>query len=214
MTRENAAHERLLDEWVSSYRAEGMSDSFVRDGIISPALWGTSPSKVLFVTKEPNATSGRIFREFGGDLRCEGNAHPWRRLGEWASAIHATASSGSAPLGDVDKSRDDAYRGSAIINLKKLAGSARCNDQKVARIASRDRERIWNQLNLISPDWVVLCGVSRIIGEAWGAELLRGAEIWSRKPRIIAVPHPSGRYERLKVHEMLQQRVRTHLRLS
>jgi len=154
--------EELFGRWRLRYaKTDG---HFVSDGNIgSDEDWWQTPVRVLFLTKEAHDFEGfdhdlrKLFRTFR-QLK-QKKPHFEYNVGRWAYGLHCSAEIES-PLfaaADEPRNRHSALLRSAVVNLKKIAGSETANPAELGRSVRQDGDLIREQIGILNPD-VVACG--------------------------------------------------------
>lgn len=161
----------LSDEIRKLFKAPGREDWW-RDGIFSEMHWASAPRRVLFLLKEPNGTRQKYVsvvetpEEHPHSLDWDG----WIENGRWAYAILNTdrnripdfeecCSQVEVPDAMKPVARwKIARHQAAVVNLKKEPGGSSCNYEELASWAKVNAEVLREQLELINPQIVVLCG--------------------------------------------------------
>lgn len=148
----------LLDEW---YNARKDYSPFVDDGIFDSKTFALQKNKILFVLKEADWSGVPGQRE---DLcsillnKDGGSWKTWNNIARWSKAI---LDGGDYSENISCEERHNALRRIAAINLKKQAGGANANGQKLIDFAKADAEFLKRQIAEIAPDIIICCGFSR-----------------------------------------------------
>lgn len=144
----------VFEKWIEDYKSDGRK-SFVKDGIPFPEEYYSNSPKVLFTLKDPNdlkadyessqLDSYRKYAETGED--------------DWNNRMKLRISKIYKILSNKPDLEDNkAIRNIAFMNLKKTGGSNWVPDNVVALYASKYRDRIIEQIEVINPDYIVCCG--------------------------------------------------------
>lgn len=155
----NGRLNRLFWRWAWQYG--GRASDFHRDGIVDEAQFRKAKPRVLFVLLEPNSKGGRKPKNPGSDLRALWHDVPLkksldRNLARWTRLLLDGARRFPRKL-TPDQTRDELRR-VAIINLKKLAGGGKANEEAIGILAWQDRAHLRKQIRIIRPNVVVACG--------------------------------------------------------
>jgi hypothetical protein len=142
------------------------------DGPIDEAQWWNAQVRVLFMSKDCN-DSRQVMKPVGYDLcrllreidRNSKHSRTFQReLGRWAHAIHQF-SVGRTVSYDAISPQDaaKALLSTAVMNVKKLAGTSNANDAELKAAVARDNLRILKQIEILSPTVVVCCGTFKYL---------------------------------------------------
>lgn len=157
---------KLFIEWENdkpSYR-----NSFSRDGIINEELWNKVEAKrqILFLFKERNQDGGEPdFRKL-----LDKDPNPWPVVGYWSYGLQNIVDNYLPNFEEAKKNSKDACKSSAIVNLKKTPGRGSSNMEEIQHIASSDKERIEEELRIISPEIIVCGGTFGICEQLWNMD--------------------------------------------
>ncbi|MEM9701110.1 MAG: hypothetical protein AAF907_01550 [Planctomycetota bacterium] len=178
----------FFDEWEAALSPEE-KETFVRDGAIDPEAWEKAPLKVLFVTAEPDFETDDSVKE-AGDMRAllSADGPPGvfgMGLGRWAAILLE----GAVPKKFGRVSARNMTANTAIINLKKTGGGPELADSPargVVNWALGHQEKLLDQIELLAPEVVVLCG-DRVLaawpvmlyGDAAERPIMRGEYGWN-----------------------------------
>lgn len=172
-------------KWIGSFKDKESRATFYSDGVINPEVWFEKGNKTrpLFVLKEvhenPPKNSNKHLDFVGADEDIwEGKFRTWRRVGVLARGIFSVIeNNGEVPNYDEsyymdEKSYQSVLKRIAVINLKKFAGGKSGQDAyskativfpKHAEFAEADnRQYLSKQIQLISPNIIICCGVGII----------------------------------------------------
>ncbi len=191
------SHDELFDPWIAALPPSDRP-RFSKDGIVDEAVFAKQRRKVLFVVLEPNTAESGAYSEFmGSDLREVWRTTPQKKefnknVARWTGLLldnpreywTPTAEQGCAALRRV-----------AIINLKKIAGNGSKNVGAVRAFALEHQARLIEQVRLIAPDIVFVCGddvanVLRLLGSDVQSGV--GRERWCNAV-VFCGNHPSLR---------------------
>lgn len=192
----------LFVDWKQKYP----SSKFAEDGIVKESLWNEAPVKILFILKET--------RDFSGNFRVEVYEKPWRILGYWAYGLINTKVDNLPPFANAKKADNwkEACRSVAILNLKKAPGGPNSDMKKIEENASKDKDLVVRELNIIKPEIVICCSVFNVIKRIFDFNFIEFPEqderCYSYKDQIwIDYIHPSVRPLR---HDMLYNTLLVH----
>ncbi|MCP8687156.1 hypothetical protein [Marinobacterium sedimentorum] len=200
----------LMDAWRKQFEANNRDKPrpFNLDGVVSEEHWEMAPRKVLFVLKETNSRRQQDIRE--AILRSSQKKTGWhkgkvlRRVGRWAYGL--THYDGEIPdFTQAKKSQFQAPLSIAYLNLRKTSGGARTNAKALERDVRVYAEYTRQQIELINPEIVVLCGTYNVVKKELYPELKKvSARVHSLNERIfINVFHPAQRT--LKARDLYDQ---------
>ena len=170
---------KSLDELFNRWEKQENHDceTFVRDGFVS-GKWG-SKKKILFILKEAYLKRDKDGKVENGehdmrdwlsneegfyDLLDGKYKNFWRRIVEWTYCINETNATKIAPFpSDLFKKTNkkvaaDFANSIAIMTLKKSNGKTVSNSKDLRQYVKNDRKFIKRQIELISPDIIVVCG--------------------------------------------------------
>ena len=187
------SEDELWFEWEQRNERNGEHKT-LKDGILDPALFRkAAPRKTLFVMRESN----RSFTNDHPDLRVEYYNKPWtvvRRLAQCVLDGPPIPRPGEI---SVDQA-NDAFKKIALINLKKASGGGgEANLSSINAYAHRDRDLLKEQLDLISPNFIVACGTNTFESLTWLMDLdvdPDNPSIWVRSRTgifVLPIRHPS-----------------------
>jgi hypothetical protein len=147
------------DAIFKEYKSLHPGSSILPDGVADPEVYLKEDFRVLFVLKEGNDAEGKWTAE-GGDLRgfakwggCE---RTWQNLARWA-AIARRVDFDPAKSGDQEW-RATQLRHCAFVNLKKIPGGGRADDDEVRKFALDHADLLSRQMSLYEPDLTLACG--------------------------------------------------------
>lgn len=156
--RENELFERWKQERDYPY--------FIRDGVFNPSVWKNEKIKITFVLKEANwENEDADLRDWIMSEVSSTYWKTWNNIARWTKAI---IEGGPYPH-DISRA-DKTYWLSKIsfLNLKKVGGDARAENDTIREYAIRDASYISEQLSLYQPDIIICCGR----GDGKNADLL------------------------------------------
>jgi hypothetical protein len=149
----------LFDKWEKKYPAR-IRNGYHRDGVINEEMYVKESRRVLFILLEPNSRKGKFDKYYGKDLRwvfgeeAVGKSID-KNIGIWTKAILDN----TRKYKQLDRiEARDQFRRVAIMNLKKLSGSGKADYSAVSIQAWLDREYIKKEIEIISPELIVVCG--------------------------------------------------------
>lgn len=205
--------DELFTEWEPSvFRLPGHNGQpedkgpFIRDGIIREDLWNENKRKVLFLLKEINKGKHEgLHPDYHNDFRKNCDEIPWRRLGEWAYGLQHAGTSIDF-RNPKEEEWKQAFRSTAILNLKKTAGGSTINWSVLRQYAlhESERARLQKELEIINPRIIVCCG--RTIGDSM-FEIARGIPLTSCGPGDLACSSSSNGISANLYYESETQRV-------
>lgn len=155
-------HDFLLDQWEVENRNAGVS-GFHRDGIIDLSKWSRAPLKVMFVLKETNGESENIdvrqrIRDASQRKTGWRKGQVLRRVGRWAFGLLNYEEEKIPEYPTNDSDIYTAPLSVSYINLLKRNGGNVTGAKRLDAAVMRCQSLIRQQINLIAPDIVVLCG--------------------------------------------------------
>lgn len=190
--------EKLFARWSAG------RDGFVRDGIVDEAAYAASNPRILFVLKETNEgpNDDHDLRAF---LRGGGRSQTWDNVVRWARAIREPVRDWSWDDAErvTPEQRSEVLRTLAVMNIKKVAGGARAEGERIDTAAREDREFLSQQVELYEPRYIIAaCGEGRYVPQLDGEGWLRTKRgMWYRpfdagwgRALGLAVPHPQAQY--------------------
>ncbi|RLA79556.1 MAG: hypothetical protein DRG78_12750 [Epsilonproteobacteria bacterium] len=199
------SHEVLLDLWENNFSND---NHFNRDGIISKQHWDNTDIKVLFVLKETNKAKQNIITAISNAL-VNSSSGWWkgkvlRRIGRLAyGLINYT---GDIPsFEEAKKHGKSATLNIAYINMRKTSGGARTNEKSFNKHVEEYAPYIKKQIELISPDIVVLGGTYKQLKKFVYPELTRICERIHKHNEMIFINafHPASRTSAKGLYEQV-----------
>lgn len=125
------------------------------DGIVDCDTWSSQSRKILFMLKETNQLSGSLI-EF---LHAGAIGTLWNNVVRWTHALQFT--NGTQNYSDVNSisidKRQEFLRKIAVVNFKKVPGSATAFHNEITEAANTNSPILWAQIKAISPD-IIVCG--------------------------------------------------------
>lgn len=202
--------EKLLADWRKCFKDE-TGNRFVSDGALDD-YWGADP-RICAVLKEPNQLPQRGESDHASDYADLRRHHMAKledgvsagdsifKLSVWASAIRRLCDSyQECKRVELVKQVGPQL---AVVNVKKTPGGPQADSSEIMVFASRYREELSKQIELLDPDIVFACGSgvddilmwlfhlewNRVRGDDSDLDSLRWAQqddrIW------VALAHPS-----------------------
>ncbi len=142
---------------------------FNYDGIVSNQHWNTAPKKILFLLKETNKANQDLREAI---VRTSKQAKTKTRTGWHKSSVLRTVgrwahglmhySGGIPDYNEAKKEQFQAPLSIAYVNLRKSAGGPKTNAKDLAKDVRLYADFIKQQISLIQPEIVVLCGTYRV----------------------------------------------------
>ena len=189
-------HKDLLDKW--SMEPRHLEGGFIRDGIIDPVLWGTSPRKVLLLLKEAYDGDGGkqgydlckwIREEWKGAARYA----MWNKAARWCQMVQTLEN----PKSLEDISAEEANRAllsSAVVNVKKSNGEPSSDHGNLSEYAISDKEYIKKQIQIINPE-IVICGYTwEYVRDFWPSDKVSDLVYFADGRIFIDYWHPANQY--------------------
>lgn len=155
----------LFSRWRASNT--DYQDHFVEDGIIDPAKWIQTGTRILFILRETNRYRSSMAALIHKACTTHPSSKLWDRptfhnVGRWAHGILHTTEESSPSFDVAHKNRKTALLACAFMNLKKTTGGARAT-AAVEHATLRDAIFLREQIELINPQVVVCGGTYRAI---------------------------------------------------
>lgn len=155
-------HELLLDDWQRANHEVGVA-GFHRDGIVDLESWSKAPVKLMFVLKETNGEAENIDvrqRIKDASIKITGwrKSRVLQRVGRWAFGL-LNYQDGIIP--NYPANDGVIYQSPlsvAYVNLLKRNGGSVTGSKRLDIAVDRCQDLIRDQIDLINPDIVVLCG--------------------------------------------------------
>jgi len=143
-----------LEDLFAKWKAERPAyRHFVKDGVVCEECWREVPRRILFVLKEkPDVDAIHDLRECGG--------YGWAVVARWAYGLQRATDSTYRDFNEAD-SKENRYAGlraAALMNLKKSAGRTYSDTKEIVKYGREDAAFIKEELRIIDPHVVVLCG--------------------------------------------------------
>ena len=176
---------------------------FITDGIIDPNRWKKSNFKILFLLKEAYGDTPNLEGEWDlvnylskglGQIR----GKMWPTVSQWCFGINKLIETSEIPQFDenfkINREFNDAFLGSAVINIKKSSGYKSSNKLDLIKYVNSDWDLLSEQIDSISPD-LIICGStwplikSKINYEKSGEWLYK-----SDKYYFVDFWHPANQY--------------------
>jgi len=198
--------DELFEKWMRKDKFR----CFIKDGCPAPEVYSKSEMKIVFVLKDANFGEERINsnsepHEQRDPMR--NKPHPWwEKLRDWCVPI-------MNPEMDWEQRINISIKESlapfAFMQLKKSAGEGSVNNETLTDFAIRYNEKIRSQFEIYQPDFIVCCGVGKIVNtEVFSGTSERkvtpnGIGYWTIKvdgapdekvTYIIDFCHPSARF--------------------
>lgn len=149
-------YDHHLNIW--SREAHHDESTFLKDGIVNPAVWEQQSVKVLGLFKEAY-TKGNPAFDMRHELRDSAPYMFWHNTARWTRAVISTVESGKA-LGYNElswKEGNDWLAKIAVVNVKKSGGKTRSSNADLKKYVNLDKERLRQQIDWINPT-IILCG--------------------------------------------------------
>lgn len=146
----------LWRKWKEHYTATCLdANQITRDGIINPGKYLKEKKKLLFVLKDSNVFPGGDLAKY---LMDGPRGQTWHTLARWAAGI---LTGFKQPYESIDnyKVMSDSMQKIAAINLKKYTGKSVADMSAVNAFAYHDRELLRDQIQEITPNMIIACGV-------------------------------------------------------
>jgi len=188
--------EDIWHRWRASYQTDE-AKSLVEDGVGDEVGYRSSQPRLLVVLKETNRRGGKYDGvKLTDQLRKGAKYTVWHRVAEWAAGFHH----GFPPYSEVAQQsvKDEALRGIAAINLKKIPGTATASSTTIDAYAFRDRLLLREQLDELDPTVILCCGTFNPM--CWLLESRISSEMGLHKvvtidngAKLIKWDHPSRR---------------------
>lgn len=144
------------EELFSRWKKEQNYEYFISDGVCDEEKWNEQNLKILFVLKEANWKNGN------GDLRKllmnGGNSNYWKTWNNIARWTQALLTKGEYPKTVSYSDKTNQLSKIAAMNLKKVGGGARADDETIREYARSDRSFLKEQIELYEPDIIICCG--------------------------------------------------------
>ena len=180
----------FLEAWQKAFRSAVRMNRF---GVIDE----THYRKILFIGKETRGWGFLLLDWLQGWLRGTeaGTQHPriWYNVSRWAKFI-ADPTTDKAVL--AAERSIDGLRYIAFTNVNKVGGFSSSGKafEELAQSAVA-RELLKEELKILKPEWIVLCGTDRgILPEGVSA-------------KVLQMPHPSARRSALSLLEELEEKL-------
>lgn len=196
----------LLSAWKQSVENENCH--FNEDGIISDDHWCTTNLKVLFVLKETNQAKQNIISAINYAIENKKSCW-WRgkvlsRVGRWAYGLQ-NYNEQPIDFTCADKKKKTAIPAIAYINLRKSNGGSRTKARPFDQHVNKYSNLIKQQIELINPDVIVLCGTYKPIKKHVFPELNKKSfRVHEFENKIfINAWHPACRKKANEVYEQV-----------
>lgn len=189
----------LYERWLG----ERNYSSFIKGGVVDPSWYNDSKYKVLYLLKEANTEDSfwsqvdlltaiinkeRTFYEIFKTISLL-NLVFFQGLNNYATNLNF----GRHPL---DTNFLDSLSSIAITNIKKEKGGRNSDWNDIFAYATRDKEYIEEEIELMNPDIVVCCGTFEFIEKTFelqAQECGSGAKYDVYRNRVyIDIPHPKA----------------------
>lgn len=166
----------LFEEW----KANRGYSSFMADGLFDERKWKKQSVKILYVLKEANWENGnRDLCEYLLSEKSPTYWKTWNNIVRWTQAIQC----GGEYQREITKADKTKWlKKIAILNIKKVGGGARANNEQIREYGQRDAVYIKRQIELYQPDIIICCGR----GNGKNADILyryvfQGVYQWEKK---------------------------------
>lgn len=141
----------LFNEW----KTNRGYDSFLEDGVFDEETYNNQNIKILYVLKEANWENGNCdLCEYLLSEVSKNYWHTWNNIVRWTAAIRGA----EYPHTISKRDKTICLKTIAAINIKKVGGDARADDEEIREFGIRDAEYINKQINLYQPDIIICCG--------------------------------------------------------
>ena len=131
-------------------------DSFVADGIFDENVWNQQEIKITFVLKEANWKNHTV--DLCEWIMSEPKSTYWKTWNNIARWTKALLEKGEYPKYISKADKTFWLSKVSFINLKKVGGSSRANDEIIRSYVKNDKGFLLDQLLLYKPDIIICCG--------------------------------------------------------
>lgn len=186
--------------------------TLILDGIVDYENYFNNDLKVLYILKEVNGGESWDLREF---LKNGGRGQTWNNITRWQFGIEtATTNSRNCfeEIGYLDNEKRKKYLAKiAVVNLKKVSGSASSQMSEIFNYANKDKDFLTKQIELYSPNVIICCGTGEIVKRLG---LIKSFNKWEttskqvqyfKNDRLIIIDyfHPQARIGKEKLYNDL-----------
>lgn len=142
--------DRLFEKWEKAFEFE----AFIRDGAVNEENY--ERPHVLFVLRDMNC---RMKRDLRQDIMKDGGGwKTWNNAARWTAAL--LDGEKSYPRKMTAEKRSCLMARTAVMNLKKEGGFSRADGRKTEAAVKQQKEFILQELEMLTPDIIVCCGLS------------------------------------------------------
>lgn len=167
-------HKTIFDEYRTKY--QNRSSYLFEDGVVDLDNY----CGILFLLKEAYSKK----QEFGEwnlvtNLAEKGPWGMWNRVCEWVCGIENTTTDRVEPFRDFsDEEKRNALSRLAVVNVKKINGTATSNDDDLQKYVEENKEILHREIESVQPKIIVCGNTFRYLKTIFGIKTNRKCDNW------------------------------------